>query len=244
MHEKSATRSRGFLVTNHNREEVAKMLDELGVTVVYADDPVDGLQIEVVHLSDLVKIGHIFEQTHTPTSDEREALRNLLYQSNVVPFEAINIITDRILTTGFRRTVTPEPSAPAKITIEHEGGNTVTGTPEQVLNHGHLMPGWKYRGAESQAEPAVTLEPLDRSDPRQRAEYLAASKAAAAMANPLDQTRRDAQAEPTDAQVLAASNAYMHYKPPYDDLNGFSVAFLDDMRAALRAASEARGEGR
>ncbi|MBW1639256.1 hypothetical protein G3H63_09250 [Microbacterium resistens] len=34
-------------------------------------------------------------------------------------------------TLGFRRTVQGEP----RITIEHGGGNTVTGTPAQVLNH-------------------------------------------------------------------------------------------------------------
>lgn len=57
-------------MTDHNREEVAKMLDELGVTVVYADDPVDGSLIEVVHLSDLVKIRHVFEQAHTARDAE------------------------------------------------------------------------------------------------------------------------------------------------------------------------------
>lgn len=31
-----------------------------------------------------------------------------------------------------------------RITIAHEGGNTVTGTLDEVLNHGHLKPGWKY----------------------------------------------------------------------------------------------------
>ena len=31
-----------------------------------------------------------------------------------------------------------------RITIAHEGGNTVTGTPDEVLNRGHLMPGWTY----------------------------------------------------------------------------------------------------
>jgi hypothetical protein len=30
------------------------------------------------------------------------------------------------------------------ITIAHDGGNTVTGTLDQVLNHGHLKAGWKY----------------------------------------------------------------------------------------------------
>lgn len=29
------------------------------------------------------------------------------------------------------------------ITIQHEGGNTITGTVEQVLNRGHLKPGWR-----------------------------------------------------------------------------------------------------
>lgn len=32
-----------------------------------------------------------------------------------------------------------------RITIEHVGGNTITGTPEQVLNHGHLVEGWKFK---------------------------------------------------------------------------------------------------
>ncbi|WP_404474817.1 hypothetical protein [Microbacterium aerolatum] len=52
------------------------------------------------------------------------------------------------------------------------------------------------------------------------------------------------QGEPSDVALLAAANAYMHYKPPYDDLSAFSAEFLDDMRAALRAAYKARGEGR
>ena len=54
-----------------NREEVAKALDVLGVTVTLADDPVDGSRIEVVHLDDLVRIGAVFEQPHTPTDDQR-----------------------------------------------------------------------------------------------------------------------------------------------------------------------------
>jgi hypothetical protein len=57
----------------------------------------------------------------------------------------------------------PEPSTPARITIGHEGGNTVSGTPEDVLNHGHLKPGWRYVGSEPQGEPSdapkvVTLD--------------------------------------------------------------------------------------
>lgn len=53
------------------------------------------------------------------------------------------------------------------------------------------------------------------------------------------------QGEPTDTDLLAASNAYMHYRPPYDDLSAFSVEFLEDMRAALRAAFVAeQGENR
>lgn len=40
-------------------------------------------------------------------------------------------------------------SAPAaidseRITIIHEDGNTVAGTLDDVLNHGHLKRGWKY----------------------------------------------------------------------------------------------------
>lgn len=50
--------------------------------------------------------------------------------------------------------VVAETCTPTRITIEHEGGNTVTGTLEQVLNHGHLKPGWKYRDADLQAEPS------------------------------------------------------------------------------------------
>lgn len=52
------------------REAVAKALDALGVTVVYADDPVDGSRIQVVHLDDLARIGDVFEQAHTPTTEE------------------------------------------------------------------------------------------------------------------------------------------------------------------------------
>lgn len=53
-----------------NREEVAKALDELGVTVTLADDPVDGSRIQVVHLDDLVKIGGVIEkaQVTAPTT--------------------------------------------------------------------------------------------------------------------------------------------------------------------------------
>ncbi|PRB14484.1 hypothetical protein [Microbacterium sp. MYb62] len=45
-----------------------------------------------------------------------------------------------------------------RITIEHEDGNTVTGTPEDVLNHGHLMPGWEYRSTEP-----VTLDDVSEA---------------------------------------------------------------------------------
>lgn len=33
--------------------------------------------------------------------------------------------------------------APTRITIAHDNGNTVTGTLDEVLNHGHLKPGWR-----------------------------------------------------------------------------------------------------
>lgn len=52
------------------------------------------------------------------------------------------------------------PTVP-QITIGHVGGNTVTGSPEQVLNHGHLKPGWAYQSmglataAESEGELAM-----------------------------------------------------------------------------------------
>lgn len=35
------------------REAIAKALDKMGITTVYADDPVDGSRIEVVHIDDL-----------------------------------------------------------------------------------------------------------------------------------------------------------------------------------------------
>ena len=38
----------------------------------------------------------------------------------------------------------PADPPPTLVTIIHEGGNTITGTLEDVLNHGHLKPGWKY----------------------------------------------------------------------------------------------------
>lgn len=60
----------------------------------------------------------------------------------------------RALAAGFRHSEVPEPSTPTRITIKHEGGNTVTGTPEDVLNHGHLKPGWRYVGSEPQGEPS------------------------------------------------------------------------------------------
>ena len=31
-----------------------------------------------------------------------------------------------------------------RITIKHVGGNTISGPAEDVLNHGHLIEGWKY----------------------------------------------------------------------------------------------------
>lgn len=67
-----------------NREEVAKALDALGVTVTMADDPVDGSRIEVVHLDDLARIGAVFEQVHTPTDNEREALGTLAEPENTL----------------------------------------------------------------------------------------------------------------------------------------------------------------
>ena len=45
-----------------NREETAKALDALGVTVTYANDPVDGSRIEVVSLDDLTGIGYLLVQ--------------------------------------------------------------------------------------------------------------------------------------------------------------------------------------
>lgn len=44
---------------------------------------------------------------------------------------------------------------------------------------------------------------------------------------------------PSDIALLAASNAYMHYRPPYETLDEFSAQFLDDMRSALIASWEA-----
>lgn len=48
------------------------------------------------------------------------------------------------------------PTCSARITIRHEGGNTVSGTPEDVLNHGHLKPGWKFESKEHTAQEAAT----------------------------------------------------------------------------------------
>lgn len=53
--------------------------------------------------------------------------------------------------------------------------------------------------------------------------------------------KRENHWSPDRSKLLAAANAYMHYAPPYDDLSAFSDQFLNDMRAALRAAAEAGG---
>lgn len=56
----------------------------------------------------------------------------------------------------------PPVQGEPRITIEHVGGNTVSGTPEQVLNHGHLKPGWRYRGSEPQGEPVGDADATGR----------------------------------------------------------------------------------
>lgn len=72
-------------------------------------------------------------------------------------------------------------------------------------------------------------KPLDRSDPRQRSEYLAASKADAAMADWRPRVEvPEPQGEPTDAQVEAGHNAAL--------FNGARQVKRSDIRAALRAA--------
>jgi hypothetical protein len=111
----------------------------------------------------------VFEEAHAPTDDEREVLIDIVAKATVESWDSddgtANTVTDRVLAAGFRRPVSPESAAEPRITIEHENGNTVTGTPEQVLNHGHLKPGWRCRASEPQAEPTERLmqhgEPTD-----------------------------------------------------------------------------------
>jgi len=105
------------------------------------------------------------EKAQTPTDDERGAiiaalLDELGWEWNEVPEEHVpssrailGDMADRVLavSAGFRRS--EEPSTPARVTIAHEGGNTVTGTLDEVLNHGHLKPGWRYVGT-AQGEPS------------------------------------------------------------------------------------------
>lgn len=50
-----------------------------------------------------------------------------------------------------------------RITIRHKNGNTITGTPEQVLNYGHLKDGWKWI---PETLPPERIAPLTTGDDR------------------------------------------------------------------------------
>lgn len=114
--------------------------------------------------------------SHIPSDDEREALARRAIRAADEADECGDPVIEawsdgerftaddlRTLAAGFRRSEVPEPSRATRITIEHEGGNTVTGTLEEVLNHGHLKPGWRYREAEPQAEPSKPMNAREKA---------------------------------------------------------------------------------
>lgn len=165
-------------MTDHYREEVAKMLDEMGVTVVYADDPVDGSRIEVVHLSDLVRIGHVFEQAeakpkqndatdfaNAPTADKRGYDSDMAVMlSQLVedePMWSCVVIAKELHAAGFRRTVQDEP------TIADNFLATA-----QALG---LSPGERRAGMDQLAEAGARMdqaqgEPTDAAENNEREE--------------------------------------------------------------------------
>lgn len=123
-----------------------------------------------------------------------------------------------------RRRVSPEPAAPERITIQHTDGNSVTGTPEQVLNHGHLKPGWSYRAPEPQGEPTCEHgSPLSAL-----CDY--AARYASGETDDAEPEHAKPQGEPSDAAVQAALDAWY--------ASGHLRA-AKGMRAALRAAAAA-----
>jgi len=123
-------------------------------------------QVEEATCGDLARAAlAVFEKAHTPKVIERHDLVMPIYEDEptddevnavALAYWGPSVTYDRerlrAALAGFRRSEVPEPSDPARITIEHEGGNTVTGTLDEVLNHGHLKPGWRYRRAEPQGE--------------------------------------------------------------------------------------------
>lgn len=80
--------------------------------------------------------------------------------------------------------------------------------------------------------------PGDRWDPEDAADLDAALSCIVESVPTAHDRRRTVQGEPSDAQVVAALNAYWAYDPPVVDPAYWSEKHKGIMRAALRAAAE------
>lgn len=238
------------MMTNDEREELIEA-ERMDVPQMIArasywrgwciDNEIDDKElVRLRYLLDAVQL-HLYdvrdgaEQAHAPSDDEREALADRLTGDilDAVPDDNDMQHVLELAAAALRRTAVQEPSG------ETWKCGKCGGTPyEHSLTTSECI--WEP----VEAHPDPQVEPSDAPTVQLMARK--GGKTQALIDSLLGQANERGirvevvypQGGPTDTELLAASNAYMHYKPPYDDLSAFSFAFLDDMRAALRAAYE------
>ena len=122
-------------------EEARRPMTDLDVT----QSP-DATRAFIRRLADALEAA---EKANTPTDDELAKQITALHWGVIRDDALSGDIADAGRASAALLRRFEGRGAPARITIVHEGGNSVTGTLHEVLNHGHLKPGWRYIGEEA-----------------------------------------------------------------------------------------------